>query len=173
MAENNTTTPYPSDQMQTNTQVTPYPVDPNQPTTTNATGAQDQTGQQAPPPAGFQPGVEHEGKPGEYPTEPPPPYQPPGGWEQPVGPAPGQPGYGLNTAMYYGATGQQVNVVSQPRVTGTTTYIIKDEPPPSRVNHCLHCIISIIFWPWVFVWCALCIMESKENERWARAHRNY
>jgi hypothetical protein len=48
-----------------------------------------------------------------------------------------------------------VVVVSQPGVA-TNTVIVERQ----GVNHCLHFIITLFFWPWIIVWIILCVMEG-------------
>ncbi|XP_046547832.1 uncharacterized protein LOC124257742 [Haliotis rubra] len=43
-------------------------------------------------------------------------------------------------------------VVQQP--TSHSTVIVKQK---GSVNHCLHFLITLFFFPWVFVWICLCI----------------
>ncbi|KAJ8036207.1 hypothetical protein HOLleu_20118 [Holothuria leucospilota] len=43
-------------------------------------------------------------------------------------------------------------------VVVTNVVVTEQEKPP--VNHFLHCIISIFFWPWLIVWICLCISNK-------------
>jgi len=98
----------------------------------------------------------------------PPPqggYPPPqGGYPPPQGGyPPPQGGYYPPPQGYYPPPQQQqqsvhtnnVVVVSQPGVA-TNTVVVQRR----GVNHCLHCIISLLFWPWVIVWIILCIADG-------------
>ena len=54
---------------------------------------------------------------------------------------------------------QQTNVVvvgTQPTYVQQQRVIVRDEGP----NHLLHLLITILFWPWAFVWLLLCIMHG-------------
>ncbi|XP_067669191.1 uncharacterized protein [Haliotis asinina] len=82
-----------------------------------------------------------------------PAYPPPqGGYPpQPAGYAPQPAGY----AQPMGQQSASTNVVvvgNQPQ----QTVIVERQ----GVNHVLHCIISLFFWPWVIVWIILCITDN-------------
>ncbi|XP_066284117.1 protein SPEC3-like isoform X1 [Branchiostoma lanceolatum] len=100
----------------------------------------------APPPQGYAPPPQGYAPPPQGYAPPPQPYGvPPQGYA----PHPVQPGY-PQTAQ------QQTTVVvaqQQP-----TTVVVQRRT--NEVNHCLHCIITLFFWPWVFVWIVLCMMEG-------------
>lgn len=51
------------------------------------------------------------------------------------------------------STGQQ-NIVIDSAPASQQTTIIREERP--RVNHILHLLITILFFPWLFVWIILC-----------------
>ncbi|OQV24490.1 hypothetical protein BV898_01552 [Hypsibius exemplaris] len=51
---------------------------------------------------------------------------------------------------------QMVTVTMVPTTTRTVTVIEKH----SDVNHCLHCCITLLFWPWIFVWIFLCLVSE-------------
>ncbi|RUS72003.1 hypothetical protein EGW08_020238 [Elysia chlorotica] len=100
----------------------------------------------APPQAGYAP------PPPGYAQPPPAGYAPP-----PAGYAPPPAGYAPPPQGYYPPPAQQQmssNVVvvnsGQP---ASNTVIIQEK----GVNHCLHCCISIFFFPWIIVWIILCI----------------
>jgi len=93
----------------------------------------------------------------------PPPYNqpeaysqpPPQAYDQPPPQAYGQPQYG-HPQVYP----QMVQPQAQPTTVivtggggGQTVVVNRKE----RVNHVLHLIITILFWPWVFVWIILCL----------------
>ena len=52
---------------------------------------------------------------------------------------------------------QQSNIVvvqsQQPQVVRQTIVVQKDDRP----NHVLHLILTILFFPWIFVWLLLCL----------------
>ncbi|XP_055892456.1 nuclear receptor coactivator 6-like [Biomphalaria glabrata] len=90
---------------------------------------------QQPPPA-YAPPTPH------YPAYPPNYYPPP----QP------QPQIIMIQQQQQQQQQQNVNVTVDRR---NDVVVVKRE-----VNHCLHCIISLFFWPWIFVWIALCICDD-------------
>ncbi|KAI8511699.1 hypothetical protein Bbelb_107990 [Branchiostoma belcheri] len=89
---------------------------------------------------------------------PPPGYAP-----QPGDGAPPPQGYGPPPQAYGApppAAQQQTTVVmAQPQ---PQTVIIQNESR-DRVNHCLHCVISLFFPPWLFVWCCLTELRRAAN----------
>ncbi|XP_055332709.1 uncharacterized protein LOC129584537 [Paramacrobiotus metropolitanus] len=53
---------------------------------------------------------------------------------------------------------QQPQMVTVTMVPTTTRTVIVEKH--SSVNHCLHCLITLIFWPWIFVWIFLCLVSE-------------
>ncbi|XP_071084827.1 uncharacterized protein [Haliotis cracherodii] len=97
------------------------------------------------------------GNPGYGPQQYPPPqagYPPqPQYAPQPVGYAPQPAGYAPQPQMMGQQSSTNVVVVGgQPQ----QTVIVERQ----GVNHVLHCIISLFFWPWVIVWIILCITDN-------------
>ncbi|GAU94045.1 hypothetical protein RvY_05889-2 [Ramazzottius varieornatus] len=52
---------------------------------------------------------------------------------------------------------QVVTVTMLPPPTTTRTVVVERY---SSVNHCLHCCITLLFWPWIFVWIFLCLVSD-------------
>lgn len=52
---------------------------------------------------------------------------------------------------------QVVTVTMIPAPTTTRTVVVERY---SSVNHCLHCCITLLFWPWIFVWIFLCLVSD-------------
>jgi len=72
-------------------------------------------------------------------------------------PAYGQPAYGQPHGYPPTAAPHQpqTHTVVVAGGGGTGNTIVVERAP--RVNHILHLIITILFWPWVFVWIILCL----------------
>ncbi|XP_033107401.1 myosin-binding protein H-like [Anneissia japonica] len=50
---------------------------------------------------------------------------------------------------------QQISAPAQPAVHTT----IVRERPRQRVNHPVHFVITLLFWPWIVVWIIICIVD--------------
>ncbi|KAK6983103.1 alpha/beta-gliadin A-III, partial [Biomphalaria glabrata] len=90
------------------------------------------------------------------PQQPPPAYAPPPP-QYPVYP----PGYYPPPQPQIIMMPQQQQQQQQQQSVNVTVNSGNDVVVVKRgVNHCLHCIITIFFWPWIFVWIALCICDG-------------
>ncbi|BFZ00467.1 hypothetical protein BsWGS_03506 [Bradybaena similaris] len=122
------------------------------------------TKQNYPPPQGQQWGNPGQG------GYPPPGFAPQGGYPPPQGgyppPQSGYPppqggypppsGYGYPPPQGMQQSSSSTNVVVVGGAPATNTVIVQRQ----GVNHCLHCLITLFFPIWVFVWIFLCITEG-------------
>ena len=93
---------------------------------------------------------------------PPPPYGQPGYYPPPQ-PHPGYqpyPQYHPAPAVPQQQSSTNVVVVQQQQPQTTVVHTVADESP----NHCLHCIITFFFFPWIFVWICLCCIYGCWSE---------
>eukprot|EP00123_Amoebidium_parasiticum_P013132 comp21790_c1_seq1/m.30965 comp21790_c1_seq1/g.30965 ORF comp21790_c1_seq1/g.30965 comp21790_c1_seq1/m.30965 type:complete len:203 (-) comp21790_c1_seq1:167-775(-) len=72
----------------------------------------------------------------------------------------------------YGSTSAPTQPAKQGPENPPASQLINPPPPPPHtqvvvvererpsINHCLHCCISIFFWPWIFVWLFFCIVAD-------------
>lgn len=118
-----------------------HPSDPNM---------QDPNKMGAPP--AYSPGA----PPGAYPPQPG--YPPQAGYPPPQAGYPPQHGYPPPQpyAAPAPAMQQQSNVVVVGQPQPVSTVIVQRR----GVNHALHCIITLFFWPWIIVWIILCITDD-------------
>ncbi|XP_076435419.1 uncharacterized protein LOC143275307 isoform X2 [Babylonia areolata] len=103
----------------------------------------------------------------------PPPqggYPPPqGGYPPPqAGYPPPQAGYGPPPPQQPGYGYGPPPAAAPAMQTSTTNVVMVGQQPPVQtvvlqkrgVNHVLHFIITLFFWPWVIVWIILCITDD-------------
>ncbi|KAL8592457.1 hypothetical protein ACOMHN_021399 [Nucella lapillus] len=103
----------------------------------------------APPPQGYAP--------------PPQGYAPP-----PQGYAPPPQGYAPPPQAGYGPPQPYAPPPAQMHSSSSTNVVVVGQQAPVQtvivqrqgVNHVLHFIISLFFWPWIIVWIILCIADD-------------
>lgn len=107
--------------------------------------------------------------PGAYP--PPQGYgPPPQGYPSPQGYAPPPQGYATPPQAGYAPPPQQYGPPppAQMQHSSSTNVVVVGQQQPVQtvvvqrqgVNHVLHFIITLFFWPWIIVWIILCITDD-------------